>query len=320
MLTIQNIYEATERVNKFAIQTPLVKNNHLSKVLKKNIFCKLESLQVTNAFKIRGNANAIPLLSAKQKRQGLITTSTGNHGLGFACVAKALHIDAVVVVPETAPKMKVVKIQESGARIISYGKSFSEAYKYAHKIASEEKRQYIGSFDNEPFFAGNATTALEILKEIDDLDVIIGPIGGGGLMAGVAFTAKQLKPSIKIYGVQSEGAPAMYRSIKENKLITLPATHTIADGVAVNQPSLLRMEYVKKYVDDILLVSDDDIKDALSLLHDESKLVVEGAGAASTAALIKYQQLIPGKKIALIITGGNINQQMLIDIIQEKYH
>lgn len=274
---------------------------------------------MTHAFKIRGNANVIPLLSANEKKQGLITASTGNHGLGFSYISGKLGLDSIVVVPVNAPKTKKIEnIKRNGSKIVVFGKSYHEASLYAHKIAEEKNRYYVHSFDDERIFAGTGTIFLEIIEKVPEIDTVIGPIGGGGLVAGLSFAAKMLNPGIKVFGVQSKGAPSTYQSLKSGYPVTLRKINTFADGIAVKQPGSLSFEYIQKFADGVLLVSDADIKKALALLHTHSKLVVEGAGAASVAALIKYSQKIKTKKVALIVTGGNIDTDALLHILQER--
>lgn len=318
MLKIEDIYKASKRIKKFVRETPTIRDEYLSDLTSKEVFLKLENLQVTHAFKIRGSANVIPLLSTKQKKQGLITASTGNHGLGFSYVSGKLGVNSIVVVPINAPRTKVKHIKQNGSKVIYYGESYYEASEFAHAIAKKQNRHYVHSFDNEAFFAGVGTIFLELIDKIPNLDVVIAPIGGGGLLAGISFAAKTINPKIKVFGVQAKGAPSMYQSIKNGSPITLKMVDTLADGVAVKQPSELSFSYVQKFVDGILLVSDNDIKNAITVLHNNSKLIVEGAGAVSTAALIRYQNKIKGKKVALIITGGNIDTDFLIRLLQEK--
>lgn len=317
MLNLKNIYQASRRIKAFVIKTPLVKDDYLSKLTKSSVFLKLENLQITHAFKIRGSANVIPKLSVKQKRQGLITASTGNHGLGFSYVAGRLGIDSVVVVPVNAPKTKVENIRQNGSRILFHGESYYEASVYAHILAEKEKRHYVHSFDDEMFFAGVGTIFLEILDRIPDVDVVIGPIGGGGLIAGISFTAQMINPKIKVYGVQATGAPSMHRSLKNGSPITLKNVNTLADGVAVKRPSELSFSYVQKFAHQVLLVSDKDIKNAITVLHTKSKIVAEGAGAVATAALIRHRDKFKGKKVAVIVTGGNIDPTVLVKILEE---
>lgn len=315
MLSLQKIYNATVRIKKFIQKTPVVKDEYLSILTGKEIFLKLENLQVTHAFKIRGSANVIPLLSSVEKKRGLITASTGNHGLGFSFVSGKLGINSLVVVPKNAPETKVENIKRNGAKVIFHGESYYEASEYAHKLSEDGKLTYIHSFNDEEFFAGVATVFLELIKEIPDLDTIIGPIGGGGLIAGVSFAAKMVNPKIQVYGVQAQGAPSMYKSIKEGYPVTLKSVQTIADGVAVKQPSNLSYSYVKKYSDGIFLVSDTDIKKTIVSLLYNSKQVVEGAGAVATAALINNFNHMKAKKIAIIVSGGNIDIKLLKKLI-----
>lgn len=204
MLTLDIIHQATKRIKPYIKVTPTIYDDYLSEFCKKQVFLKLENFQITHAFKIRGNANTIPGLSDKKKHNGLITASTGNHGLGLAYISTKLGIDAIIVVPTFAPKIKIEIIEKYGGKVVVHGSTFLEASEYAHKIADEEKRQYLGSFDSESFFAGNATIFLEMLSEVSDIDTIIAPIGGGGLLSGVAFVAKAINPKIKVYGVQSK--------------------------------------------------------------------------------------------------------------------
>ena len=307
-ISLIEIKEAQQRIEGVINKTPCIYSLPLSRMTNKKVYLKLENLQITQAFKARGNANKISLLSNDEKNRGVITASSGNHGQGLSLAALRTSIKAVVVLPEVAPQNKIDKIKENGAKVIMKGKSYDDACHYAHCLAKEMNYTYIKSFDDLDIIAGNASIGLEILEEIPQTQMVIFPIGGGGGISGVALAAKQIQKDLKIIGVQSEKSASMYESIKLGKLIKLNAANTFADGIAVRQPGRITFDIVKRYVDDIIIVSEEEIKSAIVSLAKEAKIIAEGAGAASVAALLSEKIFMRNiYHIVCVITGGNID-------------
>ena len=317
-VSLKLIKEAQERIKGAINKTPCLYSLPLSRISGKEVFLKLENLQVTQAFKVRGNANKISLLSKKEKNRGVITASSGNHGQGLSLAALRAGIKAVIVLPEVAPKNKIEKIKENKAEVIIKGKTYDDACSYAHSLSKKIGYTYIQSFDDLDVIAGNGSIGLEILEEVPQTQMIICPIGGGGGISGVALAAKQIKPDIKIIGVEAEKSPSMLESIKAGKIIELSSADTFADGIAVRKPGIINFEIVKKYVDKIVTVSEEEMKSAIFILAKEAKVVAEGAGASSVAALLSKKVLINDiSNIVCIITGGNIDMNLFMSILND---
>lgn len=318
-ISLKKIKEARERIKGMVNKTPCIYSLPLSRITKKEVFLKLENLQLTQAFKARGNANKITLLSKEEKKRGVITASSGNHGQGLSLAALRAGIRAVVVLPEVAPNNKIEKIKENKAEVIIKGKTYDDACNYAHSLSKIIGYTYIASFDDPDIIAGNGSIGLEILEEVPQSQMIICPIGGGGGISGVVLAAKQTKPDIKIVGVEAERSASMLESIEAGKIIELPSADTFADGIAVRKPGELNFEIVKKYVDDIVTVSEEEMKSAIFTLAKEAKIVVEGAGASSVAALLSKKITIKDiSNIVCIITGGNIDMTLFKSILNNN--
>lgn len=316
MITLQDVYEARNRISKHIKITPVISDDYINKLIGQEVYFKLENFQTTHAFKIRGSANKILQLSSSEKERGVITASTGNHGQGFSCIADRMGIDAIVVVPKNAVEKKIRAIKHWGAKIILHGGNYDEASIFAHKLAEEQKKIYIHSFDDEQIIAGNGTIFLELLKVVPDIDMVIAPIGGGGLISGISFAAKNINPKIQVIGVQTEGAPSMFKSFKKKRVITLKSISTIADGIAVSRPGEINFQYARRFVDDIVLVSDQEIRESIRFLHEKLNIVVEGAGAAAFAAVIN-KKVKKQKLVACIVSGGNIDLKLLLEILSK---
>ncbi|MCV3473126.1 threonine ammonia-lyase [Campylobacter sp. CNRCH_2014_2849] len=318
MIELNKIYQAKQKIADFVLKTPLVHSSFLSEFLDTDVFLKCENLQKTGAYKIRGAYNAIANLSKEQKQAGVIAASAGNHAQGVAISAKKFGIKAVIVMPEATPLLKVSATKNLGAKVILKGDNFDEAYAYALNYAKEHHLNFIHPFENESIIAGQGTLMLEMLDEISDLDMILAPVGGGGLISGVASAAKQINPNIKVIGVSAKGAPAMYESFKSKKIINSKAVRTIADGIAVRDVNKINFDIILECVDDFIQVDDEEIANAVLYLLEKHKITVEGAGASAVAALLhKKIDLKNHKKIGVILSGGNIDVQML-NIIIEK--
>lgn len=312
MIDINDIKTSRERISNFIHKTPLSYSQTFSEMTGKEVFLKFENFQKTGAFKIRG---AINYISQLKKVKGVITASAGNHAQGVAYASKIFSIPSTIVMPENTPLIKVISTRNYGANIILQGKIYDEAYNLAKEIAENENLEFVPAFDDERIIAGQGTIGLELLEDLPDLDSVIVPIGGGGLCSGILIALKETNPKIKIYGVQSIAFPSLYERLK-NISITNRPSQTIAEGIAVKKPGEITTEIIKKYIDDIFLVEEEKIAEAVLLLLERSKTLVEGAGASTLAALLKYKDLIKSKKVVLILSGGNIDVTLLTKIIE----
>lgn len=304
-ITLDDVLEARERIKGICIKTKLIYSSEFSKESGNEVYIKPENLQITGAFKLRGALNKISKLSEEQKKRGLIASSAGNHAQGVAYSANKLGIKATIVMPETTPLIKVQATKSYGANVVLKGQIYDEAYEEAKRLERENGYTFIHPFDDEDVMAGQGTIALEIIDELKDVDAIIVPIGGGGLISGIAVAAKSINPDIKVIGVQSDGASAMKVSFDTGILTASDKVDTIADGAAVKQPGDKTFEVVKKYVDEIVTVSDCELIEAAFILLEKHKLVAEATGVMSLAALKKLD--FKGKKVVSLISGGNID-------------
>ena len=312
MLNIAKIYDAAKVLNKVARKTELI----LSKTIieDKEIYLKSENLQVTGSFKLRGAYYKISKLTDEQKEKGIIACSAGNHAQGVALAAQKSGIKASIFIPATAPISKVEATRKYGADIKLIDGVYDDAYNAACEFQKETQGEFIHPFDDEDVIAGQGTIGLEILEQFPDIDAVVVPIGGGGLISGIAYTVKQLKPSCKVYGVQAQGAGSMYQSFINKKILELPTVHTFADGTAVKRPGNLTFELCEEYVDDIVTVSDDEIASAILALMEKQKIVSEGAGALSVAAVM-FNKIPVTDKTVCIVSGGNIDVNILSRVI-----
>ncbi len=316
MIALQEIQDAQKRVAKVISHTPFAYAPILSKKSKKEVYLKKENLQVTGAFKLRGAFNKIAKLH--KECSGVVAASAGNHAQGVAFSANYYNIDATIVMPENTPLTKVNGVKAYGAQVILQGANYDEAYAYAVEYAKKHNLAFVHPFADRDVMAGQGTIALEILEEIDEIDAVVVPVGGGGLIAGMASAIKQLKPSIKVIGVTAAGAPAMRESFRLGRAVDSTEVRTIADGIAVRDTSPVTLEIILETVDDIVEVDDEEIADAILFLLENQKLVVEGAGAVGVAALL-YDKLdvAPQSRVAVVLSGGNIDVTMLSVIIEK---
>lgn len=315
-ISMAQIKQARERIKSKVIRTPCLYSLPLSRLIKKGVFLKLENLQITQSFKIRGGSNKIALLSREQKERGVVASSTGNHALGLSVAASRNGVKAIVVVPEVTPLSKINKIKENKAEVILEGETLDDAITYAQSLAKDKGYTYVSSGDDCDIIAGNGSMALEIMEEVPQVEIIVCPIGIGGGISGVSLAAKQTRKDIKIIGVEASGAPSMLESVKANRIVELPSVNTLADGIAVKKPGKLCFEIVKKYVDDIVTVSDEEIKSAIITLAREAKVVAEGAGAASVAALLFNRfHIKDNSNVVCIVSGGNIDVSLFKAIL-----
>ena len=317
-VSFQNIVEANKKIRNFVTRTPTYYSVVFSRRTDAEVYLKLECFQPVGAFKIRGAFNKICSLSKSELKKGLVTASSGNHGLSVAYAAKIYGTKAVVVVPENAVKEKVEAIESYGAEVVKYGKDYEEAYSKALDIQEKTKMTFVHPFDDASVIAGQGTISLELFEEIPDLDTIIVPVGGGGLISGIAVAAKTLKPNIKIFGVQAEGSPAVYKSWKAGKIVEINSVKTIADGLVARKPLDLTFGIIKRYVDNILLVSDREIGEAVLALLREAHILAEPSGATSLAALLFRYNPKPKEKVAVIISGANISIDYLTALLNEQ--
>ncbi len=314
MLTIDKIFHASLVLKDIIRPTHLVKAYGFSKDFE--LYLKPENLQRTGSFKLRGSGYKIAQLSEKEKQKGVIACSAGNHAQGVALAASKCGIPSLICLPETAPISKVEATKGFGAQVCLVPGVYDDAYAKALELKEQHGYTFVHPFDDENVIAGQGTIGLEILNELDDIDAVIVPIGGGGLIAGVAFAIKSLRPSVKVYGVQAAGAPSMLQSIKDGQVGTLDSVSTIADGIAVKRPGDLTYELVSKYVDDIATVTEDEICAAILKLIEKQKMIAEGAGAVSVAAAMFQKFPIQSKKVVSIISGGNIDVTSLSRVIE----
>ena len=312
-LDLEKVYNAAEVLSKIARKTDLYKSSFLSK--KNNIYLKAENLQLTGSFKLRGAYYKISKLSDNDKSKGVIACSAGNHAQGVALAAKEKNIKATIFMPATAPISKVEATRSYGSDIKLIDGVYDDAYNAAVEFQKETNGIFIHPFNDIDVIAGQGTIALEILEQLNDVDAIVVPIGGGGLIAGVAATIKQIKPDCKVYGVQAAGAGSMYESFKQDRRIELNNVSTFADGTAVKLPGEITYDYCKKYVDDVVLVSEDEIATAVLTLMEKEKMVSEGAGALSVAAVLFDKIPLENKNIVCLVSGVNIDVNILSRVI-----
>lgn len=305
MLNFNEIQKAKERLNDVTKKTNLIYSQVFSNECNNEVYIKPENLQLTGAYKLRGAYNKISKLSDEERQKGLIASSAGNHAQGVAYAAKKLGAKATIVMPKSTPIIKVESTKKLGADIVLEGECYDEAYAKARQLEEQEGYTFIHPFNDLDIIAGQGTIGIEILEENKDIDYVLVPIGGGGLISGIATAVKHIKPSIKVIGVEPIGAMAMKKSIENGKLIELDSVKTIADGVAVKRPGDIPFSIVKKYVDDIITISEYEIMEAFLLLLENHKMVGENAGVLSLAASKKLN--VKNKKIACVISGGNID-------------
>ena len=313
MLTLDKIYHASYVLKSVIRPTDLIFAPKLS--TDGEIYLKTENLQVTGSFKVRGASYKISQLSEEEKSHGVIACSAGNHAQGVALAATHSGIRSLICLPDGAPISKVEATKRYGADICLVKGTYDDAYARALQLKEEKGYTFIHPFDDEQVIAGQGTIGLELLEQLPDLDAVVVPIGGGGLISGVAFAIKSLNPKVKVYGVQAAGAPSMLNSIRRHKIQTLAEVSTIADGIAVKTPGDLTYDLCSKYVDEVVTVTDDEISTAILTLIEQQKLIAEGAGAVSVAAVLFGKIPVEGKKTVCLLSGGNIDVTILSRVI-----
>lgn len=314
MLTIDNVYRANYALKSVIRKTDIIRAPKLSSCTE--LYLKTENLQITGSFKVRGAYYKMSNLSEAEKAKGVVACSAGNHAQGVALAAQKNGIKSVICLPDGAPISKIEATKSYGAEVCLVEGVYDDAYKKALELRDTEGYTFIHPFNDEDVIAGQGTIALELIEQLPDMDAVIVPIGGGGLISGIAYTIKTLKPQVKVYGVQAAGAPSMYKSVKDGKIEELSAVSTIADGIAVKKPGDLTYEICSKYVDEIVTVTDDEISAAILALMEKHKLVTEGAGAAAVAAAMFGKLDINNKKTVCLLSGGNIDVTILSRVIK----
>ncbi len=315
MLTLDSVYKASHTLKEVIRRTDLI---YAPKIRTDcNVYLKTENLQVTGSFKVRGAYYKISRLSDEEKARGVIACSAGNHAQGVALAAAKNGIKSIICLPDAAPISKIEATRAYGAELCLVDGVYDDAYAKAISLRDEMGYTFIHPFDDDNVIAGQGTIALEILDQLDKIDAVVVPVGGGGLISGVAFTLKNLKPEIKVYGVQAAGAPSMVQSVEHGKIECLGAVSTIADGIQVKEPGEHTFEYASKYVDKIVTVTDDEISSAILALIEQQKLIAEGAGATPVAAVM-FGKIpdIEGKNVICLVSGGNIDVTILSRVIK----
>lgn len=313
MLTLDKIYHAAFVLKNVVRKTDLI---HASNIKPESeLYLKTENLQVTGSFKVRGSYYKISQLSEEEKQRGVVACSAGNHAQGVALAASTENIESLICIPDIAPISKVEATRGYGAKVELVDGIYDDAYKRACQIKEEKNMTFIHPFDDADVIAGQGTIGLEILEQLQDVDSVVVPIGGGGLISGIAFVIKMLKPSCKVYGVQAEGAPSMFESVKEKQNSELKSVSTFADGIAVKKPGDITYELCCNYVDEIVTVTDDETAAAILALMEKQKLVAEGAGAVAVAAVMFDKIETRNKKVVCIVSGGNIDVNILSRVI-----
>ncbi len=316
MVTLPDIQAALGRIRESIYLSPCARSEHFSQLTGNSIYLKLDNLQRTGAFKERGALNKLLTLTVQERAQGVIAASAGNHAQGLAYHAGKHGIRALICMPLTTPLIKVSATKSYGADVVLYGANYDEACEEAIRLGQEQHLTFVHPFDDDAVIAGQGTLGLEILQQHPDIEAIVAPIGGGGLIGGIACAVKETNPKVKIIGVQPARLPSMKAAVAEGKPVTLPSAATIADGIAVRRAGDRTLPLVQKYVDDIVTVDEEEIANAVLLLLEREKTLAEGAGAAAIAALVNHKVQLTGKKIAVLVCGGNIDVTLLARIME----
>lgn len=320
-VTLQNIKQAQKTIAPYAKSTPLVRSKFLSDLCSASIYLKLENLQVTHSFKIRGVINKLVNLSSEEKAMGVVTASAGNHGQAVAFGAKELGFGAKIVVPVNTPKIKIDGIKQYGAELILYGANYPEAEAKAKELASGESCLYISPYNDELIVAGHGTVGLEILQELPNVDAVVVPVGGGGLISGVSIAFKAEKPDVEVIGVQSEAVPIMYESLRAGKIVP-PHRHqlnTIAEGLSGGiEKGSITFTIARQFVDEVMLVREETIRHAVYLLWENERQLVEGSGVVGVAMLLENSESFIGQSVAVVVSGGNIDDSLFKSILASE--
>lgn len=306
-VTIADIWDAHKLLKPRLHHTPLAPSRTLHDITGADMYLKAENMQRSGSFKVRGASFKVSRLSEKERKRGVIAASAGNHAQGVAIAAAQAGIPCTIVMPEAAPLAKVMATQGYGARVVLHGVTYDDAYQHCLELQAQSGAAFVHAFDDPDVIAGQGTLGLEMLSDLPDADALVVPIGGGGLISGIAIAAKALRPNITVIGVQAAGAASMHAALDAGELRTLPTIATIADGIAVKRPGDLTFEIIRQLVDDVVLVEDEAIISAVLFLMERNKMLIEGAGAVGVAALLSGTLKLPGKKVLVPLTGGNID-------------
>ncbi len=313
MLSLDKVFDAQTVLKNIVRETKLVRAYGIAPDCE--LYLKPENLQITGSFKVRGSAYKIAMLTDAEKGKGVIACSAGNHAQGVALAATKNGIKSLICLPDSAPISKVEATKGYGAEVCLVEGCYDDAYRKALELRDREGFTFVHPFDDENVIAGQGTIALEILNDLDSIDAIVVPVGGGGLISGIAYTVKQIRPQVKVYGVQAAGAPSMYNSVHDGERKCLSAVSTIADGIAVKQPGENTYALCKEFVDEIALVSDDEVSSAILALIEKQKMIAEGAGATAVAAIMFDKFNLKGKRVVAVVSGGNIDVTSLSRVI-----
>ena len=317
MVTLAEVLAARERVRDAIYLSPCARTETLSRVSRAQAFLKLDNLQMTGAYKERGALNKLLTLERAERERGLIAASAGNHAQAVAYHAGRMGVPATIVMPETTPIMKVANTRGHGARVVLFGSNFDEAYSEARRLEREEGLTFVHPFDDEAVIAGQGTLGLEVMEQVPDLDAVLVPVGGGGLISGVAAAVKAISPRVKVIGVEAEALACMQAAVEAGELVTLDAASTIADGIAVKRAGELTFEHVQSLVDDIVTVTEEEIASAILYLLEKEKTVAEGAGAVAVAALMHHKlPALEGRRVCAVVSGGNIDVNVVARVIE----
>ena len=317
MVTLEDVKAARQRIVDHVYLSPCARSETLSRLTGTQAFLKLENLQMTGAYKERGALNKLLLMPAHDRARGLVAASAGNHAQAVAYHAGRLGIAATIVMPEGTPLLKVTNTRGHGARVVLLGSSYDESYTEARRLEQVEGLTFVHPFDDPAIIAGQGTIALELLEQIPDLEAVVVPVGGGGLVSGIAAALKTAAPAVRVVGVETEVLPSMLASLEEGRLVTVEAATTLADGIAVKRPGELTFEHVQRYVDEVVTVSEEEIASAILYLLEREKTVVEGAGAVGVAALLNHKvRGLDGRRVVAIVSGGNIDVNVVARVIE----
>ncbi len=312
-----DVFGAKKRIEKIVKKTPLAYSDYFTKLTGNKVFLKLEDLQITGSFKIRGAYNKISKLTKKEKRMGIIAASSGNHAQGVALSARLQKVRATIVMPENTPLAKIIATRELGAKVVLHGKIYDEAYQEALRLKEKSRLTLIHPYNDESIISGQGTIGLEILDDLPGVQYVFVPVGGGGLISGIALAIKTINKKVKIIGVQAEGANPIKKTKKGFEIKRIKEINTIADGIAVKQPGDLTLEMMNEYVDKIVTVNDEEISEAVLTLLEKEKYLAEPAGAVALAAVIHKKVRTMDKKVAAVISGGNIDIKILDSILKK---
>lgn len=316
-MTIREIEQAAVRLRDVIHSNPVCSSKTFSDMSGAELYLKCENLQKTGSFKVRGAYNKIAKLHEREGVTEVVASSAGNHAQGVAFASTSLGVKSTIVMPRSAPIAKAAATEGYGAKVVLYGNCYDDAYNKALEIQAQSGATFVHPFNDEDVIAGQGTIGLEILRDIPTVDVVLVPAGGGGLLSGIALCIKQINPRIRVVGVQAEGADAIVRSFAQKSLTSTESSVTIADGIAVKTPGELTIELINKYVDEMVTVSDDEIAEAILLLLERTKMVVEPAGAASLAAAINHKLDLDGKRVVCVLSGGNIDVSFIQKIVEK---